>query len=139
MLHNQLISFTKPLIICLALLECFLCQNRCSIRGNILLHPLLGGNCLFIIAHPGGHILIPDNIKHVFLGTRNHRIGICISFLPMVAVIFTVPAFSPSAFHPHLPIPHCYLNFSRRVPQKHSIRQWIGSLHIQFTIPCLYL
>ena len=78
MLHNQLISFTKPLIICLALLECFLCQNRCSIRGNILLHPLLGGNCLFVITHPGCHVMIPDNIQHVFLCPGNHGIRICI-------------------------------------------------------------
>lgn len=77
-LHNQLISFTKPLIICLALLECFLCQNRCSIRGNILLHPLLGGNCLFVITHPGCHVMIPDNIQHVFLCPGNHGIRICI-------------------------------------------------------------
>lgn len=97
-LHNQLISFTKPLIICLALLECFLCQNRCSIRGNILLHPLLGGNCLFVITHPGCHVMIPDNIQHVFLCPGNHGIRICICLFPIVAVIFAVPDFFAISF-----------------------------------------
>ena len=78
--------------------------------------------------------MIPDNIKHVFLGTRNHRIGICISFFANGCRYF----YSSGFFRlPHLPIPHCYLNFSRRVPQKHSIRQWIGSLPhtVYYTLP----
>ncbi len=50
------------LIVDLSALKCLFHRNGCPGRIHIILHPLVCGNCLFIIGHVRSYVIFPDHL-----------------------------------------------------------------------------